>query len=266
MNSVHEIKISSLMNINGNYEISYEDNRNIIFRTSYITDKNIDKLIRVSVLYNNNEQYNVNFYNDTDVIFRNIKKVYINYINKSEIKNEIIIDIIPLKDEENFIKYQKNKDNKMIDLIEKSLIVCLLNMYDEIQELISKYNNNKLILNHAKIYQNEILKFFDLNKEELKDENRIKSVLIEKSDALIENIKNIMEDEFDVFINPIKNIKEETIEKKDEDKKINKLIKDIIDFFEEYYLNHKNNNLRKTKSYEKVKSLPYFLYITKKLL
>ena len=255
MNSVHEIKISSLMNINGNYEISYEDNRNIIFRTSYITDKNIDKLIRVSVLYNNNEQYNVNFYNDTDVIFRNIKKVYINYINKSEIKNEIIIDIIPLKDEENFIKYQKNKDNKMIDLIEKSLIVCLLNMYDEIQELISKYNNNKLILNHAKIYQNEILKFFDLNKEELKDENRIKSVLIEKSDALIENIKNIMEDEFDVFINPIKNIKEETIEKKDEDKKINKLIKDIIDFFEEYYLNHKNNNLRKTKSYEKVKSL-----------
>ena len=37
MNSVHEIKISSLMNIYGNYEISYEDNRNIIFRTSYMS-------------------------------------------------------------------------------------------------------------------------------------------------------------------------------------------------------------------------------------
>ena len=119
----------------------------------------------------------------------------INYINKEkEIKNEIVINVIPVKNEDNFIRHRENKDIKMINLIEKSILLFLFNSDDKIQNLISDYDKDKLVINHAKLYQNEIFKFININKNEIKkNEIQLKeSELYQKSNELIEKIKNIM--------------------------------------------------------------------------
>ena len=163
-------------------------------------------------------------------------------MNKTEeIKNEIIIYIIPLKDEKNYIKYKKNYDMKMIDLIEKSIHLCLLNSYDKIQQLIESYEKEKLVAAHKKLYQNKILKYIDINEieikeTEIKDKKKKKSELLAKSDTLIENIKNTTKEEFnDCLIK--QNYFDQNIngKEKEEETEKDEKVNILISFLEKYY-------------------------------
>ena len=195
LNSLYEIRISSLKDLNDTQEFDLSTINNVIIEKSYIHDININEIMNFYLVNTNNEQYLIDLTKDSNIIYKNIKKIMINYINKEkEIKNEIVINIIPVKNEDNFIRHRENKDIKMINLIEKSILLFLFNSDDKIQNLISDYDKDKLVINHAKLYQNEIFKFININKNEIKkNEIQLKeSELYQKSNELIEKIKNIM--------------------------------------------------------------------------
>ena len=255
LNSLYEIRISSLKDLNDTQEFDLSTINNVIIEKSYIHDININEIMNFYLVNTNNEQYLIDLTKDSNIIYKNIKKIMINYLDKEkEIKNEIVINVIPVKNEDNFIRHRENKDIKMINLIEKSILLFLFNSDDKIQNLISDYDKDKLVINHAKLYQNEIFKFININKNEIKkNEIQLKeSELYQKSNELIEKIKNIMKEEFNNFSLIMKSGNGAK-----QDEKINKLIKYLIDYFEIYYSKTKNINLKK-KSIEIVKSLTLY--------
>ena len=256
LNNIYEIKISSLINMKEEQELDLDPINNIIIKSSYFLGSNINnndnhenheadinKIINVFVINKNNEKYLINLTKEENLIYKNIKKIIINYIDKSaEFKNEFMFYIIPVKDEYKYIRYKENKDNEMIHLIEKSIILYLLNSYDRIQELINNYNKDKKTVNNDELYQNEIFKYINIEQKEIDN-------LLNKSESLKE-INDIMKDEFNNIILK-KNLKDENKEK---EKEINKLIKDIIYYLEIYYSQTKKVDLER-KSIKIVKSL-----------
>ena len=246
LNNIYEIKISSLKDLNDIQEFKFEKYNNILIKTSYNSGNDLNEIINVSLINKKEEKYLLDLNKETNLIFKNIKTIQINYLNnKYELKNEIIIDIIPLKNEENYIKYKKNKDIKLINLIEKSILFYLLNSYNKIQILINEYEKDKLVVNNSKLYQNEIFKYIDIkNKEKYKDNK--KTELLIKSNNLIEDINKIMKYE----INKNNNEKKSDNNEKEEKIKISKL----INYFENYYSKKKNIFLNR-KSIQIVKPL-----------
>ena len=250
LNNLFEVKISSIADINDTQEFGLNENYNLIIKSSYIHGIDINNIINVYAVNIKNENYLIDLTKDSNIIYKGIKKIIINYIKKdSELKNEFVIDFIPVKDEENFIKYKENQDIKMVNLIEKSIILFLFNSYDPIQNLIDNYDKDKLVVNHAKLYQNEIFKYInEINKDYKQD---TKSELYVKSEQLIEEIKNILKNEFNEY-----SIKHQPIDEKKEkeNKKINNLIRDLVKYLEIYYSKTKKINYEKT-SIKNVKPL-----------
>ena len=250
LNNLYEVNISSITDINDTQEFDINKNSNIIIKSSYIPGIDINQIINVFAVNIKNEKYLIDLTKDSNIIYKGIKKIIINYIKKdAELKNEFVIDFIPVKDEDKFIKYKENQDIKMVNLIEKSIILFLFNSYDKIQNLIDNYDKDKLVVNHAKLYQNEIFKYINGIKKDYKQDT--KSELFAKSEQLVEEIKNIMKDEFNEF--SIKYPPKDEIKEK-ENKKINNLTKDLIKYLEIYYSKAKKINLEKA-SIKNVKPL-----------
>ena len=259
LNNIQEIKISSILDTNNNQEFEFEKYNNILVKTSFNSGTDLDKIINVKLINEKNEEYILDLNIQNNLIFKNFKKIVVNYLNKTEeIKNEIIIYIIPLKDEKNYFEYKKNYDMKMIDLIEKSIHLCLLNSYDKIQQLIESYEKEKLVAAHKKLYQNKILKYIDINEieikeTEIKDNKEKKSELLAKSDTLIENIKNITKEEFnDCLIK--QNYFDQNIngKEKEEETEKDEKVNILISFLEKYYsitkkININRENIKKVK-------------------
>ena len=246
LNNIYEIKVSSLKDLNDVQEFNLEKFNNVLIKTSYISVNDLNKIINISLINKKEEKYTLDLNKETNLIFKNIKTIQINYLNNQyELKSDIIIDIIPLKNEENYIKYMKNKDIKMINLIEKTLLFYLVNSYNKIQILIKEYEKDKLVVNNSKLYQNEIFKYIDLKDKEKYEDNK-KTELLMKSDKLIKDIKEIMKFEF----NKCNEEKKSDIDEKEEKIKISKL----INYLENYYSKKKNIFLNR-KSIQMVKPL-----------
>ena len=236
MNNILEIKISSLKDLNETQEFDLEKYSNILIKMSYISENDLNEKINIILFNRKNEKYILDLNQEINIIFKNIKSIQINYLNnQTELKNELVIDIIPIKNEQNYIRYKNNKDIRLINIIEKSLVYYLLNSYNKIKELIDLYEKDNLVVNHAKLYQNESFKYIDIKR--LGNNDNVKQTeLLFKSNELIKEIKKTMKYEFN------KSSQKSNKEKKDEnDKNVDETkISKLINYFENYYSKKKN--------------------------
>ena len=217
MNNLIEIKSSSLRNIKVKIPIQLHENKNIVIKSSLTSNEKISELIQITLIKQNNERFDVNLDKALDLIFYNIKRIEISFlVENKNIKKDFIINIIPLKDEEKYLSYKKNQDDRFISLIQKSIIYCLIYLLDDIKKEINIYNEDKIIKNHAKIYQNKLLKNISLladSKDISTSNKKSNSQIIEKTNKLMEDITKKLG--FDAN-EPLK-----FFEKKDKNDKIN---------------------------------------------
>lgn len=192
MNNLIEIKSSSLRNIDVKIPIELHENKNIVIKASLTSNEKISELIQITLTKKNNEKYDVNLDKDQDLIFYNIKRIEIGFLIKNQpiTKKDFIINIMPLKDEEKYLLYKKNKDDRIISLIQKSIIYCLLNLLDDIKNDINIYNEDKIIKNHAKIYQNKLLKTISI----LDDSEGISTSKEKSNSQIVEKTNKVMND------------------------------------------------------------------------
>ena len=172
MNNIIEITNNSFNNNGRNTDYYYGYNRkilkiklkeekDIIIKTNILPNKESLKSIRIRIKSkqtNNNIQAKL----DNNVIYRGTSEITVEIESRNISKTYFIINIIPLKNEKLFNLYQTNKDYKIISLIGKSLLHYILSLFEEINTQIEKYNNDKIVKSHRKIFQTEIFEYISI--------------------------------------------------------------------------------------------------------
>ena len=192
LDDIIEIKNSILLNTNENgYQregdgknyreiITLNKPKNIIIKTSLISYQNLRDFFVITL--NDNYEVNLNF--ETEKIFRNISKINILMKNRDSIVlNDFVINIIPLKKDFNEEQYyiQRNiNDNKILMLIEKSIIYYLLNINNDINNQIEEFDRDELIIQHSRIYEYDLFKFINIYYDNDLNLGDINSPLINK--------------------------------------------------------------------------------------
>ena len=256
MNNLIEIKSSSLRNTDVKIPINLNENKNLIIKTSLTSNEKINELIQIELTKKNNDRFTVNLDKAQDLIFYNIKRIEISFLvnNINITKKDFIINIIPLKDDLKYLSYKKNQDDRIISLIQKSIIYCLLNLLDDIKKEINAYNEDKIIKNHAKIYQNKLLKnisILDASKEkDISTSNeKNNSLIIEKTKKLMNDITQILG--YDANHESLK-----FFEKKEEKDKINEDVSNIKSNMDEIFEDSKFKKLIEIFEEDLVKKNP----------
>ena len=202
MNNIIEIKNSLFKNLDskGYYKenknktiipIELREPKNIVFEKSVSSYKNLNDLITIKLIKRDNSSYIVNLNYEDCYIFKNVKKIEVEIINQKEITSfkDFIINIIPVKNEKEYYYKMNNNDNKLLSLIQKTIVHYLIFLFDDVFNQIDTFNKDEIINHHCKLYQTEIFKFISISKN-------IKSFYLEseKEESQIlqktENIKN----------------------------------------------------------------------------
>ena len=224
LENIIEVKSSLFLNTNisgyqntdnqYNYQetIKLKKPKNILIKTSLTSHNNLNDYFDIILYKNNNDNqsYFVNLNFENGHIFRNISKIEITMKNRDSIfLRDFLLNIIPLKEDFKVREYyiQKNiNDNKIILLMEKSIIHYFLSLFEDIHNQIDEFNNDKIISQHSKLYEYEILKFITtssnnnitISKEEEKD-----TPVITKINQLKIKIGNTLGYDFDIKLENI---------------------------------------------------------------
>ena len=149
------------------------------------------------------------------MIYHGVIKIKIKFsgVIRNINKKEFVINIIPINNEKLFNKYKTDKDHKIISLIEKSIIQYLLNLFEDANSQIEKYNKEKAIKSHIKLFQTEIFRFLSIpinikiekNNQKHSEFNEITNKLLEELDKrnLNNKVFNILNDELHSNFNKI---------------------------------------------------------------
>ena len=198
MNNLIEIKDYTLSNSDyiDNYSYGYNRNSakiiiklktasNIVIRTNLLSEKEIKKL-NSSTIINiiSSSRSNPAKFTVKGCLYREVEEINIEFRdnNRSNNKNNAIINIVPLKDENLFKLYNNNKDYKIISLIEQSIIHYLLSLFEDINSKLEEYNDDKTIKSYRKMFQKEIFKYMSIPINN--------SMIIRKSSTKFNNITN----------------------------------------------------------------------------
>ena len=244
--------------------IKMNKEKNIIIRTNKSLNNLFNKIIKIELIQKNKNSSIVNLGFENEQLFHNINEIKIEIINdiveilryninrqeinllNNIIKNNFFIYIIPLKDGKTLNEFKNNDDNKFLLLIQKTIIHYLLTLFEDIHSKIDEYNSNKIVNNHSKLFQSEILKFLSISDiEQMNSNNDIKllSPFIEISNQLIDTINNSLKNDKNNF---------------------NIFNKDLIAGFKEANKNLKFKKLKFFDNYEKNMKLINQLSLNKK--
>ena len=231
--------------------ITLNEPKNLIIKTSLTSHNDLNDYFELKIYKKENRDIpyiiNLNFENEN--IFRNVSKIEIIMKNRDSLfLKDFVLNIIPLKNDFNENEYiiQKNmEDNKIILLIEKSIIQYLLFLFEEIYKQIDEFNNDKIILQHSKIYNSEIFKFIRTNKDKVSKEIDNSNPIINKINLLIKKIEGIVGKEinFTLLNQNLMNSLEEINKDMSVPNNYEKKIKNIDNFI-------KKEELPKNKKYE----------------
>ena len=201
LDNIIEVKNSILLNTNENgYQLGDNDRnyreiitlnkpKSIIIKTSLTSYNNLKHFFEITL----NDDYEVNLNFETGKIFRNVSKIDILMKNRDSIVlKDFVLNIIPLK--KDFIEKQYYiqkyiNDNKILLLIEKTIIHYLLNIYNDIDNTIEEFNNDKLIIQHSRIYENDLFQFIKINYDMYSNVKDINSPVINQIKKLMKKIE-----------------------------------------------------------------------------
>ena len=187
--------INNIMKDSIKINIKLKEKKDIIIKTSLLSNKDfqeIENSIKIRII-SDQVNYPIQLPNGKIYFYKNISEINVEFKTRNENKNNFIINIIPVKNNELLGFLKAKKDHKIIISIEKCIIHYLLFLFEDIKSQIEEYNNNKIVKNLRKIFQSEIFKFLSIPIEKLIISNFISSSPFnEISNQLIENLnKNI---------------------------------------------------------------------------
>ena len=266
--------------------INFKSRQNITLRSNfinYVGTVNLKSYFEKILLIRKNkdskeEKIDIDINHCIDDIFYDVDGLEIHIKENIDFNWRVILDIIPIKDINEFLEIKYNDNNRLINLIQKTLLYYFLSLF---KSVISKININlkkDKIKNFCKSYHNEFLQFIYTDKIDI-DMSLFEKKEGVKSDKKKENGEEKKEDIFSLtsliynFKNDLKNslnlCKNEENKENNKDQNdtntimelLNKFISFFGDFnkgenknvinFESYY-NKADITLNQIKSYKEI--------------
>ena len=199
MNNIIEIKYNPSKNkeiywFSYTYDIDVNGS-DIIFYTNFISNKKYNNYISLNIEDNFGFKHFI-IKKGNIFLYQKVKHINVIFDNSStELTDNFIIKIIPLKDKYKYNSYSKNENNEIISLIQKTIIHYFLYLFEDIHSQIDNFNNDKNKKNKSKIYQTELFKFISIPEKEYiiqddKDNSSNINIIINKLNKILNNEDN----------------------------------------------------------------------------
>ena len=209
--------------------IKLKEPKDIVIKTSLSSYDDLNEFINIKLINNDDDVYVCNLNYDNEIVFENIKKINVSVLKKdSSYLKDFIINIMPLKNKDEYYLQKNNKNKKILLLIQKAILQYLLFLFKDIHKKIDEFNDNDLISKLSKLYQKEIFKFISIpdNIDSYLKNKPKENKIIDLYNNLVENIGEILNEKninFTSLINSFENINKNIIKNSIYKKEINKL-------------------------------------------
>ena len=195
--------------------INFKSKKNIIFQSNlidYLSSINFDEYFDRIILITQNEnsieiKKEIYLNHFTDEIFYDVSRIEIYFKEKVENSLKAIINIIPIKNVDEYLEFKNNENFKIINSIQKTLLYYFLFLMKQFDRYFDEFL--KKVKNYSKIYNNEFLQFIYTN--DLENEMNLLDL---KKDSKSEDKKEVEKKEEEK-----KEEDKEEVEKKEEEKK-----------------------------------------------
>ena len=262
--------------------INFTTKQNIIFKTNITDINNNDDYMTIQLIKKSkNKKIKIKLNEIFDYIHYDVDGVEVTFNKAAEKHEQFILNIIPIKDEKEYLKNRNNDNLKIINLFQKTILYYFLYLFEKIDEKINDFNKDQNIKNFCKLYHTEFLQFictdkididmnkFSIKKEKKKEKEKEKEKekkKDEKEEKKEEKKENIEEENENIksmlykstkLINSIDNLfyKEKNDEKIKDKSSIQLICDEFISLFGN--LNNKENNYlykKDDKTLQKIKS------------
>ena len=260
---------------NKEYFISFNSKQNIIFKTNITDVENLNDYMSIKLIKKNPNNSMIIDLNDTgDYIYYNVDEIGVKLNNVTDDHIEFILNVIPVKDEKEYIKNKSNENFKIINLFQKTILHYFLFLFEKIDEKLNYFVKEQKVRNFCKLYHTEFLQFIYTNninidmtifdtkkgkekKKEKKDEEKKDENNEEKKEEEHENEENSGNIIYksNALINEINKLFDFS-EKKEKDKEYKSPLKLMYDEFFSLF-GKINNNMAKKDDITLQKLLSY---------
>jgi hypothetical protein len=123
-------------------------------------------------------------------------KIKFKKVNKK--LNQLVLDVIPVKDEKEYLKFRKYEIYNIINLLKKTILHYFLFLFKTIEENINNFFEKQNINNFYKHYQTEFLQYIYTNNiniddsKEKEEENKEEEVIANENEKLIDKIYHLL--------------------------------------------------------------------------
>ena len=184
--------------------VNFKSKQNITFRSNFINyvgsidlKSYFDKIILIRKNQKSQEEkVDIDINHCIDQIFYDVDGLEIHFKEKVDYDWRVILDVIPIKDVNEFLKIKYNENYKIINLIQKSLLYYFLTLFKKLTTETNEFLKRDKIKNFYKSYNNEFLQFIYTNnididmslfesKENAKSEDQKESQKEQKKEAIL---------------------------------------------------------------------------------
>ena len=200
LNNILEIKNVAEENENDEekpFLINFKSKQNIIFKTNLTNTYNLNEYIEIKLIKNNGKEKKtvlIDLNEAYDFIHYDVDGLEIKF-NKVNYKlNQLVLHIIPVKDEKEYLKYRKYEIYNIINLLKKTILHYFLFLFKTADEKINGFFKKQNISNFYKHYQTEFLQYIYTNDINIKDDSNKKKeeeVIACLNESLIDKIYHI---------------------------------------------------------------------------
>ena len=242
-------------------KIIFSEKQNIIFKNNIIIESDPNDYMTINLIKKE----------EKDPIQLNLKYLYgnvhygvdgieVNFQKNNNIKSQFVLNVLPLKDVNEYLKIKNNENNLIINLLQKAILHYFLFLFEKVEEKINDFLKQESVKNFCKLYNTEFLQYIYLNNTDIdmsvfdkkeKNDNKKKDKKDKKED------KKEEEDD-DIVIGKEFYVNEDEDEDKDKEENENymlyngnKLINEINKLFfceEKKELNNDKNELSSIES------------------
>ena len=253
LNNLIEIKSSSVENEdneedNFNNVINFNSKQNIIFKTNLTNSKDLNKYVNINIIKNENKKsVQLNLNDAYDFIHYDIDGIEIKFNKRNNKYNQLILNVIPIKDEKEYLKYRNNENYRIINLLQKTILHYILFLFEKINEKINTFFKEQNVRSFYKLYQTEFFQTIYTKNITIDDTNNKEK---EKNNENQENQENQdIEDKNKELINEIYDILDYKVEKIEISTKINNIY-ELCDKFISFFCKVDNNEKKDKISLE----------------
>ena len=170
LNNLIEIKNSSIEieDIDENKEVKnkiiFNGKQNIIFKNNSIIESDPNDYMRLYLIKKEEKDpIQLNLKNLYGNVHYGVDGIEVIFQNNNKIKSQFVLNVLPLKDANEYLKVKNNENNLIINLLQKAILHYFLFLFEKVEVKINDFLKQESVKKFCKLYNTEFLQYIYLN-------------------------------------------------------------------------------------------------------